>query len=286
MNRIKNIDFTDYKRIPKKLYHYTSVYSLHSILTHKELWFGDTSTMNDKSELTNFVACVKREVLKMVPEKEPEVKQLFTHIYERVKTEYPFAFCFSTLYDDASQWERYGDNAQGVCIEFDVESIKKIIEGKGIMLQCVFYDNESEFTHQYSDVLKEYVKTGALIEGFSNITGVEDGIILSSSFHKHNSFFSEQEYRLLTFFKLDPYSLDNMCGQIVFSQYNNQIKKHLIINFDELLKKSNLNIEQLITKITLGPRSVQSESNLKEFLMHIGLNKLSKRILLSKCPLR
>lgn len=38
-----------------KLYHYTSVESLVGILGEKELWLGNTATMNDRLEIVDFI---------------------------------------------------------------------------------------------------------------------------------------------------------------------------------------------------------------------------------------
>ncbi len=45
--------------------------------------------------------------------------------YERETANYPYVFlkCFTTRVDDLPMWEMYGDNAEGCCLVFDIESV-------------------------------------------------------------------------------------------------------------------------------------------------------------------
>ena len=67
---------------------------------------------------------------------------------------------------------------------------------------------------------------------------------------------------------------------------NGQIKQILKIDIGKLCNYKDMNFEDLIDEIVIGPRSLQSEKELKLFLKEIDLEKLVNKVKLSKCPLR
>lgn len=52
------------------------------------------------------------------------------------------------------------------------------------------------------------------------------------------------------------------------------------------LEGNKVTTENLITGITIGPRSQQNLEDLRSFLKRLGLNKLAENIIESSCPLR
>lgn len=69
--------------------------------------------------------------------KRQEIVNHYNKVYEKFPTcirqikeykenflSYFYIACFSELNDDLSQWRGYGDNAQGVCIEYSVDALK------------------------------------------------------------------------------------------------------------------------------------------------------------------
>ena len=97
------------------LYHYTSLNALCGILKDRELWLGNTASMNDKNEIKEFFKSFKKWLINRMPDKEDLIKNLLYNATNKIEGKYPFAMSFSTWEDDAAQWERYGDNASGVC---------------------------------------------------------------------------------------------------------------------------------------------------------------------------
>ena len=99
----------------KSLYHYTSIAACVGILKEKKLWLGSTAAMNDKLEIVCFIDKLQKAVCEDIkPDKRKDCDLFFEKIYSRLKNEYPYAICFSTLNDNAAQWERYADDAHGV----------------------------------------------------------------------------------------------------------------------------------------------------------------------------
>lgn len=178
----------------KYVYHYTSIAAFYGIIKNKELWLGNTSSMNDKSELLGFTSKIQSNLKKELPDKHNEIKEYFDLVSNRIRNEFPFALCFSTLNDDAAQWERYAQNATGVRIAFDIKVLLTLIQGIGFIFNEIFYDSPIKENLHYA-LLKNYFDTGILYE-FSSEKSQIDNLILTASLHKHKSFVSEKEYRL------------------------------------------------------------------------------------------
>lgn len=260
-------------------YHYTTVDAFYNIIKTKELWLGDTSTMNDKSELTNFTKSLQENLLLELPEKKKDIDDYFNKVNERVANEYPFALCFTTLKDDAAQWERYADNAKGIRIGFDTNTLLLLCKKLIFSFNEVFYKWNSK-EHKHYEILKTYFKTGEL-EEFDNINGQIDNLICVSALHKHNSFRSEKEYRMVTLLN----NIGNTeYSKIEFECRNNVIKKYLKLNIDKISSNKDINLQMLIKNVLIGPLSSQNENILRKFCCENGFNDI--KISRSDCPLR
>ncbi len=186
------------------LYHYTDFGALKGTLEEKELWFGNTATMNDEKELLHFIGNLQSALYKNVKEENlAECEGFFARLFERLEKEYPFALCLSRLGDDAAQWERYADRGRGVCIKLNTEKLCSLFFGMAVLLQKVHYDlTISE--HEHYKLLLEYFNTGEDV-GFVDEKGRIDNIILTASCHKHPSFRSEKEVRFIILSTDEPY---------------------------------------------------------------------------------
>lgn len=267
------------KQYPKYLSHYTSQKVLLSILQHKQFWFGNTKAMNDKTELCYFVDNLEVAVYEdCCADKRKKLKDLFAEIHSRLNTEYPYAMCLSAAEDDAAQWERYADNAKGVCIVFNTEKLMQLLYGSQLYFTHVFYDNNIR-THLHYKNIMNYIEDKNY--GFENKTGLIDNIIATASSYKHKSFISETETRVCSIMimqsKFYKEELKNV-GDIV--------KSFLIVNIEEFENKNEIKLEDIIEKIYIGPRSIQDEDDLKRYLEQIGFGSLKNKILKSSCPLR
>ena len=141
MTNISEIKHTDDNNI---IYHYTTIEALQGMLFgNRELWLGDSSFMNDTKELTEFIDRLKNEIISSVHNIDKEkCKSFFQKVYECAKKNYPYIMSFSKRRDDAAQWERYANNAKGICIGFyknKLDSLKRKIK-EPFFLQTVFYD--------------------------------------------------------------------------------------------------------------------------------------------------
>lgn len=271
------------KRIEKHgehLYHYTSLDALCGILKNKELWLSNTSNMNDKAETTDFLQRLWLALLdNLDTDKRTKCNNFFDSLYKRIDGEYPFAMCFSTLEDNAAQWERYADNAKGICNVFNTFSLESLFINQFLLFEKIFYFYDVT-KHDHYKTLFKYFNTDKL-EGFSNETSLMDNILACAYLRKHPSFSTESEIRLVTLWNeiLNEYQSD-------FINRNGVIKNVIKVSLSELCEKEGIVFEDLIDQIIIGPRSSQSIHEFRKYIRHLGLDKIADNIVKSNCPLR
>ena len=262
------------------IYHYTSMEALNSILlsTH-ELWFSDASGMNDKNELTEFLGKLERATKRVDnPEYNEKQKAFFEKVYSAKDDSYPFIMCFSTNRDDAAQWERYADNAKGVCIRFNQPLLEMLLRKTSlpVFFQEVFYVHDIREHAHYKNVV-DLLEKGCC-EGFDE-DGLIGNIIATAPNFKHISFSSESEIRAIILFA--PQGKD-----VHFEMRNGLVKKIVKVDLLELCKQQSVDFQDLFDEIIIGPRSEQNIQILKEYLTTNNLDKVAAKVKLSECPLR
>lgn len=266
----------------ESLCHYTSISALYGIIQNQELWLGNTATMNDKSEIKYFIQKMQNAIQNDIClEKLNACDCFFDKVFKRIDNEYPFAISFSRLKDNAAQWERYADNANGVCIEFNTKRLMNLFyySNGRLLFNEVFYEMNAR-KHKHYKILTDYFNSNQLNE-FNSETGEIDNLIACAYLHKHESFCTESEVRLCNLWN---YTIDE--STISFELINGRIRKILKVSLDKLCIKEDIDFEDLIDRIVIGPRSEQNPKELQEYLYNCGLNKLAKKISLSECPLR
>lgn len=258
------------------LYHYTSINTLMGILEKKEFWLGNTANMNDTSELTDFTKRIIRVVLDRVNTNNPYWTEVIDSIQRGVKEHYPYAMCFSYGDEDAALWERYADSATGVCIAFNIEKLYQLFSGGYTTLDHVFYEyNEKQQEHV--QIILDYIdgkKTG-----FSDLEGIISNLALCAACHKHKSFVSEKEVRLVSLTQPEK-------KERVFIKSDNSIKSMMKLDLSMLCNIREIDFQDVFGKIILGPRSKQRIVDLQEYIEFLGYPELAQRVKNSKCPLR
>lgn len=267
----------------KTLYHYCSLASLSGILENKEIWLSCTASMNDSQEQKYFINNLQNNIQANISKDKFQLcNDLFDNIYKRLNKEYPFAFCLSELKDNAAQWERYADNAYGFSIGFNTYNLVKLLIHSQVLFTKVIYGYNS-LNHAHYNILREFINSNTITRGFTNVKGVIDNILICASSFKHESFCTEQEWRISTI-------LQNIPNNGFSSKYEktnkNIIKKVIVVNLNDLCIKNNIDFEDLFDFVIIGPRSNQSVYELQENFNHLGYKKLSQKIVKSSCPLK
>lgn len=281
MTNISEIKHTDDNNI---IYHYTTIEALQGMLFgNKELWLGDSSFMNDTKELTEFIDRLKNEIISSVHNINKEkCNSFFQKVYECAKKNYPYIMSFSKRRDDAAQWERYANNAKGICIGFyknKLDSIKRKIK-EPFFLQTVFYDFNVR-KHKHFDCVKNYICDSDL-DPFTNEESLIENIVATACSFKNVSFSAEDEIRAIILYVDSPSEF----VRVEFEIRNGVIKKYAKIKWYDVCKKLELNIQDLISEIIIGPRSQQKNDILKEYLSLNDYDDLALKVKNSECPLR
>ena len=188
---------------------------------------------------------------------------------------FPFLFCLSRKPEDAAMWERYADNAYGVCIEFDTRSIMKRFWWKAFMEPVLYtYPTKDHLAYNF---YKNYISDKMNEIQFINERNFLSYLRISGYIFKHESFEAEDEFRVV----MDN-NLHDLKMKIDYKNMKEKIKEVMIVNLED----NDVNTENLINGITIGPRSQQNVENLKLFLKSLKLNKLAENIKKSNCPLK
>lgn len=266
------------ERYGAQLWHYTDVQAVNGLLKEKELWFGSTANMNDAKELAGFIDNLKEAVKETLNNQyEKKTAEVFAEIDSRLNMEYPYAFCLSRADDDAAQWERYANAGKGVAVVFNTEVLFKLVYFNRLIIGEEYYTYNAK-QHQLCGLLVDYIKDDKL-EGFSDIDGLIDNLLLCAQIHKHKSFSAEKEIRISPYFvKDDDPKLDCKVTDV--------FKRVYIVDLAEICKKENVDFESLIDAIVIGPKSRQNIEDFKWYLRKIELPNLADKIRLSECPLR
>jgi hypothetical protein len=80
----------------ERLHHYCTLRTLQGVLQNKELWLTNASSMNDRTELSDFIERLYQSVLDELSSPDAKTKcELFFNTYVRVrlKDEYPYILC-------------------------------------------------------------------------------------------------------------------------------------------------------------------------------------------------
>ena len=99
-------------------------------------------------------------------EKANEIDSIFDEAMQNNEGHYPLAMCFSKLKDDAAQWERYGDNARGVMLAFNVENLSKLLHNLPFVLDDVIYSDTTtikKYRRANYGFFLEYFRTGHVL---------------------------------------------------------------------------------------------------------------------------
>ena len=290
---------------PEFLYHYTSMDALYSMLKNKELWIGNTVSMNDSSEIKEFYNNFKKCLIKELPNKKSSIEKMFKDVNNQIKGKYPFAMSFSPLEDDAAQWERYGDDARGVCIKFKTEELAKQLAVLPFTIDKVNYGVQiSDICKGDYDMIYKYFSTNQIFSPLTEKTlKIEDddftqealiNLINFAARYKNKGFLSENEYRVFNYSQITSNDdikkflyFENEAKQPVYIDYScsgKLIKKFIIIRLGILNPKTTFN--ETIDKIIIGPRSQQSRTLLQEYVQYLGYSTFAKHISDSECTLR
>lgn len=269
------------------LYHYTEFVAFNGILKNAELRLNNILNMNDAQEMRLFMNGICSAVVSRVKEaglEKEKLRKIESYFKEELQEEFhysAYAACFSEFRDDASQWERYGNVGQGVCIGFHEEMLEKMVGG-AVSLHRVYYQ-DSVTEHELVESFYKLAMKKSTFEkdaaAFQEL--MDEAWVLSAAF-KHPSFSSEKEVRLV----VSPFIANDFAIEPQYYIGKNRIKKYYPLNLNRMCDRAGIKLTDVIGEIIIGPTSTQSLPILADYLSDCGLGVLKDRIHLSTCPLR
>jgi hypothetical protein len=152
-------------QIPQELYHYTSVNALRGILSEHAMRCTDASHMNDTTELTHTLPLAMNIVESFIDQSTESVvkttlrslisEEFKSGFLSQVLSQY-FLMCFTTLSDDLPQWRSYANDANGVCIAFNLRELRppEILDTMVTFAPCG-YDTEHQ-THLLKSLVADF----------------------------------------------------------------------------------------------------------------------------------
>ena len=186
--------------VPEKLYHYTSKEGFLGIIENKTLWASNILYMNDEKE-TRIPFEICKELLE--EDKNANAKEEIDHLDEELKKLLfkeligleTYVISFSEKKDDLNMWRAYGDNASGICIEFNSDSLLKVLKENQEKMELRFekciYDKQEQ-----KDKIQNLLDSEKV-----DICRLSEKLLEFSTYFKDESFRDEKEWRIIV--KLD-----------------------------------------------------------------------------------
>lgn len=203
------------------VYRYTSFSSLFETLTNKSYRLNCIVGMNDPTEIDYFEDYIGSDYFRYLHEDKNDI----------------FISSCSTLDDDLTMWRLYGDNAKGVCIEFDVRG-----SDFGCVKNLVSYA-EKNGKNVKLDIVRDLIQCGLDLRGLEKW----------KHFFKPYEYGIEKEYRVLLTKKFEE---------------NDKKRKWVITNGNSILNPIyDIGLfEKPISmkRIILGPKCPEKEINKKQ----------------------
>lgn len=268
----------------KIIWHYTNFRAFCSILEEGHLWLCNTKGMNDKNEMLAFIYQVEELLKVRHPRFSKQIHEFFKKEISRHQHKSIYGSSFSYLVNDAAQWERYGYSGKGVSLGFNLDLLLKI--SSPFMIENVSYSRDYR-NRDFEKLLPEEIFSGAN-EGThpskDNMDRLFGMLWATSGAYKDYSFKSEMEVRLMT----APVSAADTTpyGDIHYDAAFDKIREYIIFDIKKICAEHNIDIQDLITEVIIGPKSTQNIIILQNFLTKLGLNRLAKNVRVSDCPLR
>lgn len=273
------------------LYHYCSNETFLSIIRTKSVWLSELSLSNDTTE-GKWIRHVFDAMCELEDIEQNYKVRLLQEMDFMINHFLGLGFCLSVVKDQLGQWRGYADNASGISIGFDRDTIKKIAKShnysdpnnspRPVMLIKVIYDLETqkEKIRSEFDYIIHHVKEGAFRstsggllfkpekEEIEKIERAKEGMFNAFSpmaFHlyemKNPAFDEEREWRLMSIGpkksidKISPYGYRGLEHRAIHQYIVPYLPFQLGVDFTEAIKE-----------IWLGPRNNTPEIIVEEFL--------------------
>ena len=121
---VVNEDLSSKVKNPDYVYHYTTIKSFMEIIESNEIWLSHASYLNDPLEINfgidviiNNLEGKEKEYSCVLPILEKQ-RKIYKESSLDLNRDLVFFFSFSEYSDKLSSWIQYGDDGNGICLEF------------------------------------------------------------------------------------------------------------------------------------------------------------------------
>ena len=283
--------------LPRRLYHYCSTITMHSIVKNKSIWLSSLNLSNDSSE-----GMMIRHSLEEMSDKEgmglvfkTNIRTWYSILFEDAV--HALGFCVSEEGDLLSQWRGYGADGAGVSIGFNKSCIEALAvpRNSAASRELYFQKMRYELVPETSKVqqLYETIKAtflsmlGAPLGEMSpesmtelvvaTLPGRESLKLFSellrhAYFTKSKAFSEEQEWRLLTYYE----------HLVVGSECDYRATVDKLIPYVNI--PFNMTGHDPILEVVLGPKNKTPISVMKDYLSDSGFYQVT--VTKSQCSYR
>lgn len=128
------------------LYHYTSLNGLLGILRSRSIWATHASYLNDASEFFHGLAFAKQQAGAIFEEDDyvAAFGWAVRHALEGIDVGDLYIASFSQKADLLSQWRGYCPAGGGVCLGFDVKTVRAFCAASGFRLEPCRYEHDDQ----------------------------------------------------------------------------------------------------------------------------------------------
>jgi hypothetical protein len=288
--------------------HYCSVNTLEAIVRNEEMWFSNPLYMNDFEELT-FGIWRSREKFReselirsafRSPERYEAFRQHLEGIYTQFENGLAFDIyiaCFSehdpTDNDGLlSMWRGYGANGGGVAMIFNTAALTEV-PASPLKVAKITYGTVEERLGWMDQILNKFASLIASTpipddKLFFCASQLFERMLALSIFTKHSGFREEKEWRVVY---SKHYDVNNvLTGMLGYFINGGVVEPKLKLKIAPLegAAGGGITLEQVVTKIIMGPRgaSARSKMALQRMLQMLGNAALADRVVTSSTPYR
>lgn len=296
------------QRVPRVLYHYCSLSTFKNILDNRSVWLSDIRKSNDSLELgwimgkchhymleawVDYVKSVQAErgmeIVTLDHFKQFEELCNLARDYDAEDDTKNWVFCLSEKSDDLGQWRGYADDGRGIAIGFN-SALLKNIKFIGDAIRSLSINLDFDRVHYSKKDIKDFFYLKAGLSNINVNTDPNEAIqyikralgysYIFAPLYKSDKFKDEKEWRIFYSMHLDeleegeipgvPIEKNNFSDVLTldkyaFAQRDLTLVSHLELGFPKM--------NRAINSVVIGPKANVSPSDIKLYLISIGLLK-------------
>jgi hypothetical protein len=288
----------------KRLVHYTSAQAAMNIISNKEIWFRQSSCMNDHSEILHGRKCLfsafhhpdrifQKALDTIYPNLSNKVAVEFDALVEKIQDDI-YLLCVSEHENSEdfngrlSMWRAYG-KGNGVAIVMNPEPFHKDTDAFKAYTTPVAYMDPSDFLKQLDGVANSIISNQALLKRYPEQNILNMALVMlrfAMVATKHSGFSEEQEWRVI--YKPTIEQSEHMQHAVVdIGGVPQEIYKLPIKNIPSA-GVDFLDMNKVINRIIIGPTQYPTALN-KAFidtLTKAGVANAQNKVVNSGIPLR